>query len=93
MNLDLALTISQKIVDKGLLTTEEYFEACGSKGICNQFLLRNVFAINSQGFYGIESKATENAMRARLAERAAERARLAERTGPWASLLRKVGAA
>ena len=83
VNLDLALTISRRVLDEGPLSMEEYFAACSSMDIGCQFLLRNVFAVDLQGLYGFENKMTENAVHARLAMR----------TGLWASLLRKTGTA
>ena len=38
---------------------DEYFAACGYRQIGYRFLLRNVFAINSEGLHVSENKATE----------------------------------
>ena len=45
---------------------DEYFAACGYRQIGYRFLLRNVFAINSEGLHVSENKATEIFVRGHL---------------------------
>ena len=61
-----AFVVANRILEKGPLERDEYNVLCGDGDIGNQFLSRNVFAINSDGLYSFDSKITENAVRDRL---------------------------
>ena len=66
VNGPLASIIAKRILTQGPLTEDEYFAACGDPETGHKFLLRSVFAINSEGLYTFENKMTENSVRCHL---------------------------
>ena len=66
VNGPLAFTIARRILTHGPLTEREYFAACGDREIGHKFLLRSVFAIDSEGLFTFENKMTENSIRCHL---------------------------
>jgi len=63
-----AIAVARRILQDGPLNKEAYATICGEPKIREQFLAKNVFAINSDGLYDFESKIVKNAVREQLDE-------------------------
>ena len=62
----IAVNTAKHILEHGPITDMEFDELSGPSNIGNEFLAKNVFAINSEGFYDFDNKMTEYAVRSFL---------------------------
>jgi hypothetical protein len=69
-----AVAVAKRILLSGPITKYQYSTLCGNQLVEEQFLAKNIFAIDSENLCGFDSKVTENAIRRRwrtLEDRAA----------------------
>jgi hypothetical protein len=64
-----AMKVAIAILKNGPLVRDEYDRICGSYKKGDDFLAKNVFAIDSQGHYGFENKIAEHAVHDKLTKR------------------------
>jgi hypothetical protein len=69
-----AVAVAKRAILSGPITKHQYSTLCGNQLVEEQFLAKNIFAIDSENLCGFDSKVTENAVRHRwrtLEDRAA----------------------
>jgi hypothetical protein len=62
------MKIAKSLLENGPLQRAEYNQLCGSYDKGDNFLSKNVFAINSKGLYDFENKIVEQAVRDNLSK-------------------------
>jgi hypothetical protein len=67
VDMELAFSVAQSLIEYGPLGRSEFMAACGFE-IGYQFLANNVFVVGSDGLCGFEDKVTEDAVRIGLVQ-------------------------